>query len=151
MAKIPVDIIGDNEVKILEYLPEPSKNEMEDAYLSRCVPVLYPEYYDQEMATALCADKLQRKTTVTNLKKEISKLMKQTKQSSFDRKMDEFRVALAEAELRASGIELQFAEQPSSGAGSFPWEECQAKMMEQYGDKDIADKVCGMIKSKYGS
>jgi hypothetical protein len=68
MAKIPLDIIGDNEEKILEYLPTPKANEREDAYLERCIIVLYPEYYDQTMATALCADKYQRKTTVTNLK-----------------------------------------------------------------------------------
>jgi hypothetical protein len=64
---IPIEIIGDNEEKILEYLPEPKAHEMEDAYLTRCVPCLYPKYFDQTMATALCADKLQRKTTVTNL------------------------------------------------------------------------------------
>jgi hypothetical protein len=69
MAKIPIEIIGDNEEKILEYLPTPKAHEMENEYLNRCVPVLYPEYFDQTMATALCADKLQRKTTVTNLKK----------------------------------------------------------------------------------
>jgi len=69
LAKIPLDIIGDNEEKILEYLPNVKPNEEEDPYLNRCVIVLYPEYYDQTMATALCADKYQRKTTVTNLKK----------------------------------------------------------------------------------
>ena len=78
LAKIPVDIIGDNEVKILEYLPEPKGNEQEDKYLERCVPILYPEYFDQTMATALCADKLQRKTTVTNLK-AIKKIIIGTK------------------------------------------------------------------------
>jgi hypothetical protein len=68
-VNIPIEIIGDNEEKILEYLPEPKANEQEDAYLNRCVPCLYPKYYDQTQATALCADKLQRKTTVTNLKR----------------------------------------------------------------------------------
>ena len=66
-VNIPIEIIGDNEEKILEYLPEPKANEQEDKYLERCVPCLYPKYFDQTMATALCADKLQRKTTVTNL------------------------------------------------------------------------------------
>ena len=73
LAKIPLDIIGDNEEKILEYLPNVKPNEEEDPYLNRCVIVLYPEYYDQTMATALCADKYQRKTTVTNLRKQIMK------------------------------------------------------------------------------
>ena len=46
LAKIPVEIIGDNEEKILEYLPEVKGKEMEKDYLERCVIVLYPEYYD---------------------------------------------------------------------------------------------------------
>jgi len=73
MAKIPIEIIGDNEEKILEYLPEPTPNEMEHDYIPRCIIVLYPEYYDQTMATSLCADKYQRKTTVTNLRQRIMK------------------------------------------------------------------------------
>jgi hypothetical protein len=73
LAKIPLDIIGDNEEKILEYLPNVKPNEEEDPYLNRCIIVLYPEYYDQTVATSLCADKYQRKTTVTNLRKQIMK------------------------------------------------------------------------------
>jgi hypothetical protein len=73
LAKIPLDIIGDNEEKILEYLPNVKPNEQEDPYLNRCIIVLYPEYYDQTVATSLCADKYQRKTTVTNLRKQIMK------------------------------------------------------------------------------
>ena len=64
MEKIPVEIVGDNEEKVLEYLPEVKPKEMEDVYLKRCIVVLYPEYYSQQMATALCADKYQRKITV---------------------------------------------------------------------------------------
>jgi hypothetical protein len=75
---IPLDIIGDNEEKILEYLPEPTAHELEDDYLNRCVPCLYPKYYDEQMANSLCADKLQRKTTVTNLKR-IAELRKSIK------------------------------------------------------------------------
>jgi hypothetical protein len=90
MAKIPLDIIGDNEEKILEYLPEPNANEEEDPYLERCIVVLYPEYYDQTMATALCADKYQRKITVTNLKKQNLSTMKSEKISAFERNRIEF-------------------------------------------------------------
>lgn len=34
---------------------------------------------------------------------------------------------------------------------SYPWDECIADQTARYGDKDTAEKVCGMIKSKYGS
>jgi hypothetical protein len=144
---IPFDIIGDNEEKVLDYLPEPKAHEMEDAYLSRCVPCLYPKYFDQTQATALCADKLQRKTTVTNLSKVITKLMKPTKNTFEDNRI-KFRAALAVANVRAKGIELKFAEE---GGGSYPWDECIADQVKQYGDEETAKKVCGYIKSEYGS
>lgn len=60
MAKIPIEIIGDNEEKILEYLPEVKSGESEDSYLERCVVVLYPEYVDEQAAYSICADKFQR-------------------------------------------------------------------------------------------
>jgi len=60
MAKIPIEIIGDNEEKVLEYLPDVKSSETEDAYLERCVIVLYPEYVDEQAAYSICADKYQR-------------------------------------------------------------------------------------------
>ena len=65
MARIPIEIVGDNEEKILEYLPDVKSREMEDAYLKRCVIVLYPEYVDEQKAYSLCADKYQRKITIS--------------------------------------------------------------------------------------
>ncbi len=37
---------------------------------------------------------------------------------------------------------------PASGPGSFPWEQCLSKMMDKYGDKDTAQKVCAAIKNR---
>jgi hypothetical protein len=139
---IPFDIIGDNEEKLLDYLPEPKAHEMEDTYLERCVPCLYPKYYDQTMATSLCADKLQRKTTVTNLKKEIKKTMKQEKMSAFERNKLEFQVRLATAELRGRGINLA-----DEGGASYPWDECIADQTAKYGAESAA-KICGAIKAQ---
>ena len=48
----------------------------------------------------------------------------------------------------AKGIELNFAEE---GGGSYPWDECIADQIKQYGDEETAKKVCGYIKSTYGS
>jgi hypothetical protein len=129
-------------VKILEYLPEPKANEMEEAYLNRCVPVLYPEYYDQTMATALCADKLQRKTTVTNLAKQNLKTMKPT-ENSFERNKLNFQILLAKKELLEKGINLA-----DEGGGSYPWEDCIADQTERYGDEETAKKICGAIKAQ---
>jgi hypothetical protein len=143
---IPFEIIGDNEEKILDYLPEPKAHEMENSYLERCIPCLYPKYVDQTTATALCADKLQRKTTVTNLKKQNLSIMKAEKMSPFERKRLEFQVQLLKKELLEKGIRLA-----EEGGGSYAWEDCIADQTERYGDEETAAKVCGAIKAEYGS
>ena len=145
LAKIPLDIIGDNEVKILEYLPEVKSGEREDPYLSRCVPVLYPEYYDQTMATSLCADKYQRKITVTNLSKQNLKTMKPL-ENTFEKNRIAFLASILKKEIAEKGIRLA-----EEGGGSYPWEDCIADQTERYGDEETAKKVCGYIKSEYGS
>jgi hypothetical protein len=33
---------------------------------------------------------------------------------------------------------------------SYPWDECIADQTKEYGSKEIAEKVCGMIRRKYG-
>ena len=77
MEKIPIEIVGDNEEKILEYVPDVKSNEMEDTYLARCVPYLYPEYVDEQKAFSLCADKYERIITVSDKRREgLSKIMK---------------------------------------------------------------------------
>jgi hypothetical protein len=68
-------------------------------------------------------------------------------ENAFERNRINFIATKAEAEFRAKGIDL-FAKE---GDTSLPWDECIAKMMDEYGDEDISKKVCGMIKSKYGS
>jgi hypothetical protein len=132
---------GDNEEKLLEYLPEVKHLQTEDEYLKVCVPILYPNYYDEQQAYSFCADKYQRKITVKN----NQQTMKPT-ENTFEKNRINFIAAKAEADLRTNGVNLA-----AEGGKAFPWDECQAKMMDEYGDKDIADKVCGMIKSKYGA
>ena len=77
LEKIPIEIVGDNEEKILEYLPEVKPNEQEHDYLARCVIVLYPEYTDEQKGYSLCADKYQNVITVSDKRREtLSKIMK---------------------------------------------------------------------------
>lgn len=134
-VRIPVEIAGDNEEKILEYLPDVKPKEMEDSYLERCVIVLYPDYVDEQQAYSLCADKYQRKITIQNNKQTMK-----PEKNTFEKNKLNFQVALSEADARGRGINL----------AEYPWDECIADQVKQYGDKDIAEKVCGMIKSKYG-
>lgn len=77
LAKIPIEIVGDNEEKILEYLPDVKSHEAEHDYLARCVIVLYPEYTDEQKGYSLCADKYQRVITVSDKRRtNLSKIMK---------------------------------------------------------------------------
>jgi len=145
LAKIPIEIVGDNEEEILKYLPSVKSHEMETSYLNRCVPVLYPEYVDQQKATSLCADKYQRKVTISDTGKQNIDM---SKMSPFQRKQFEFQIQLALKDLRAKGIPLNFAE---NGGGSYPWDECIADQEARYGDTETAQRVCGYIKSEYGS
>ena len=39
------------------------------------------------------------------------------------------------------------ADTEKAGA-DYPWEECVSDMMEEYGDEDIANRVCGMIRAR---
>ena len=142
MGKIPIAIIGDNEEKILEYLPEVKGKEMEKDYLERCVIVLYPEYYDQQQATSLCADKYQRTITITTMKEQNLNSMKSKPMSKFDEKKLEFQILLANKELRERGINLA-----EEGGGSYPWDECIADQTAKYGE-EAAAKICGAIKAQ---
>ena len=142
MGKIPIAIIGDNEEKILEYLPEVKGKEMEKDYLQRCVIVLYPEYYDQQQATSLCADKYQRTITITTMKEQNLNSMKSKPMSKFDEKKLEFQILLANKELRERGINLA-----EEGGGSYPWDECIADQTAKYGE-EAAAKICGAIKAQ---
>ena len=77
LTKIPIEIVGDNEEKILEYLPDVKSNEQEHDYLARCVIVLYPEYTDEQKGYSLCADKYQNVITVSDKRRtNLNKIMK---------------------------------------------------------------------------
>lgn len=144
LAGIPIEIIGDNEEKILKYLPIVRPKETESAYLNRCIPVVYPEYVSQQLATSLCADRYQRKITISDTGKQNVDM---SKMSPFERKQLEFQVQLALKSLREKGIPLHFAE----GGESYPFEECIDDQLARYGDMETAQKVCGFIKREYGS
>jgi len=65
-------------------------------------------------------------------------------ENKFEKKRLEFQVKLALKELREKGIRLD------ESTGQWGWDDCIAKMMEEYGDEDIANNVCGALKRDYG-
>jgi hypothetical protein len=109
---------------------KPKAGETKEHYMEYCVRELYPAEYDQRQAVAVCINMWEGKSIEAMKTK-----------SPFQRKAEEFQLLSAEKELRLKGIE----------AADYPWEECVADMTERYGDEETANKVCGMIRSKYGS
>jgi hypothetical protein len=71
---------------------------------------------------------------------------KKATMSAFEKNKLDFQVKLAMADLRSKGIYLA-----EEGGGSYPWEDCIADQIKQYGDEETANKVCGAIKAQYGS
>lgn len=69
-------------------------------------------------------------------------------ENTFEKNRINFVATIVENDLRKDGVLLA---EDKGGPGSFPWDECIAKMKDEYGDLETAQKVCGMIKSKYGS
>ena len=90
--------------------------------------------------TSLCADKYQRTTTITTMKKQNLNSMKSKPMSKFDEKKLEFQVLLANKDLRERGVHL----------ADYPWDECIADQIKQYGDEETAKAVCGKIKAESG-
>jgi hypothetical protein len=80
------------------------------------------------------------------LKGNIKKAMKQEKMSAFERNKLDFQIKLSVAKLKGRGINLA-----EEGGTSYDWDTCIADQIKEYGDEETAKKVCGYIKSTYGS
>lgn len=129
----------------LQNLPDVKEGETEDSYLGRCIPTLYPDKYDQQIAASYCADHYQNKVTVTELKKTNLSTMKAKPMSDFDRKKLEFQAMIAMKQLREKGISLA-----PQGEASYPWDECISDQLDRGYDEESANNICGYIKAKYG-
>lgn len=151
-------------------IPKPTAAESQNDYVGRCMSEISGEY-PQDQAVAIC---------ISTYRREGMKKIKSTDKKAMARiKYDtEFRginlaplekgpndpcwedyvqvgtkvvdgrevpncvpLAKVEMELEEAGINLQ----------EYPWEECVLEQTDRYGSKEIAEKVCGMIRSKYGS
>jgi len=148
-------------------IPKPTT---EDSYIGRCMSEIGGEY-PQEQSLAICYSTYRRE----NMKKIKSMDKKAMARIKYD---TEFRginlaplekgpndpcwenyvqvgtkvvdgrevpncvpLAKIEMELEEAGVNLQ----------EYPWDECVLEQTDRYGSKEIAEKVCGMIRSKYGS
>jgi hypothetical protein len=48
-------------------------------------------------------------------------------------------------------VEMELEKQCMCNLAEYDWDQCVLEQTDKYGSKDIAEKVCGAIKSKYGS
>jgi hypothetical protein len=111
-------------------IPKPESAEAQEDYVGRCMHEIGSEY-DQDQALAICY--------ATYEKENMSK-------SKFSEYRIKTQMHLAEKDAAARGIYLA-----DEGGGSYPWDECIADQEARYGDEETAKKVCGYIKSEYGS
>jgi hypothetical protein len=110
-------------------IPKPNSAEAQDEYVGRCMHAIGNEY-DQEQALAICYATYEKENMSLN-------------------KFSEYRIKtqmhLAAKDAAERGINL------AEDGGSYPWDECIADQTARYGDEETAKKVCGYIKSEYGS
>ena len=111
-------------------IPKPESAEQQDVYVGRCMKEIGSEY-EQSQALAICY--------ATYEKENMSK-------SKFSEYRIKTEMSLAKKDAEARGINLA-----EEGGGSYPWDECIADQTARYGDEETAKRVCGYIKSEYGS
>jgi hypothetical protein len=156
-------------------IPKPEGAEAEDKYISRCISEIASEYDVEGQAYAVCKSTYD-KDKMSKIKDTSAKVMASiaynTKFRGINLAADGLEDACwpgyeaigtkdmdgrqvpncvpikeeMEKILSEKGINLAEGE-----GGSYPWDECIADQTARYGDEETAAKVCGYIKSEYGS
>jgi hypothetical protein len=114
-------------------IPKPTGDESQDQYVGRCMHAIASEYDTNEQAVAICISTYEKGT------------------------MSMSRTPQERVQMRMKGINLIFGVRlldeklADSEGGAYPWDDCIADQIKEYGDEETAKKVCGYIKSKYGS
>jgi len=154
-------------------LIEPKPNEGREQYIRRCVPTIYKAggEYDQRTATAMCADRYENSNTLLNKKLDsFSSVARKIRlyfadQPSLEDACWDGYIAIGTKDMdgkevpncvpiKEEAAKVQMEKQykfADEGGGSYPWDECIADQEARYGDEETAKKVCGYIKSEYGS
>lgn len=106
---------------------QPGASETKDEFIGRCIGEEIKNGHEQSQAAAICYSKWDTENM--------------SKMDSFSRNAIEFERAVIERDIRKSNIDL----------ADYPWEDCIADATARYGSEETANKVCGYIKSRYGS
>ena len=144
-------------------IPKPSGGESQNEYVGRCMHEIASEYDTNEQAVAICISTYQKGTMSKPTEQRIAdKLSGIHLLAGLEDACWEGYVAIGTkmldgrevpncvpVETEAEKVYLEFA--PEGEGKSYPWSECVADQTARYGSEEIANKVCGMIRSKYGS
>lgn len=159
---------------------KPGPTETQEEFISRCIGEEIKAGYEQSQAAAICYSKWDRKEmskqkfsdpqkrvmAKINFEKKYEGINLQEPAEGLEDACWEGYVAVglkpagdgsgrmvpncvpveteAAKVIEMKGVNLQEGE-------SYPWDECVAEQTDRYGSEEIAKKVCGMIRSKYGS
>jgi hypothetical protein len=154
-------------------IPKPQGNETEEKYISRCISNIIDEYDVEGQAYAVCKSTYD-KDKMSKIKDTSAKVMARI---AYNEKFRGINLAGLEdacwdGYIAIGTKDMDGREVPNcvpikdemgkilsekginladEGGGSYPWDECIADQTARYGDEETAQKVCGYIKSEYGS
>jgi hypothetical protein len=150
----------------------PTASESEQDFISRCMSEENQSFPDESQRYAVCKSKWD-KSTMSKIKSTDKKVMARIKYDTDFRGINlaplekgpndpcwEGYVQVGTKDLDGrevpncvplSKIETDMAADCMCNLAEYPWEQCIEDQMKRYENKDIAEAVCGMIRSKYGS
>jgi len=147
-------------------IPVPTPKETQNDYVGRCMTEIASEYDTNEQAVAICISTYQKGTMSKSTEQRVADKLSgiHLLEGLEDACWDGY-VAIGTKDLDGKEVpncvpikeeaakvqmekEYKFAD---SEGGSYPWDECIADQTTRYGDEETAKKVCGYIKSEYGS
>ena len=152
---------------------KPGSSENEQEFISRCMSAETKDY-PQDQAYAICQSKWDRRELS---KQKFSDPQKRVQSKlNFAKKYEGINLAPLEKGpndpcwegyvqigtkdmdgrevpncVPLSKIEIDMEADCMCNLAEYPWEQCIEDQMKRYENKDIAEAVCGMIRSKYGS
>ena len=152
---------------------KPGSSENEQEFISRCMSAETKDY-PQDQAFAICQSKWDRRELS---KQKFSDPQKRVQSKlNFEKKYEGINLAPLEKGpndpcwedyvqvgtktmdgrevpncVPLSKIEIEMEADCMCNLAEYPWEKCIEDQMKRYESKDIAEAVCGMIRSKYGS
>jgi hypothetical protein len=146
-------------------IPKPTASESQNEYVGRCMHEIASEYDTNEQAVAICINTYQKGTMSKSTEQRVAdKLSGIHLLAGLEDSCWEGYIAIGTkdkdgktvpncvpVEEEAAKVQMEKKYNFAEGDGSYPWDECVIEQTDRYGSKDIAEKVCGMIKSKYGS